>query len=163
MFSSEWYRTGDIGFLDDNGFLIIVDRIKDVIKYKGFVSLISSCLNANHAIERFQVSPTEIEEIVGLHPQVQDVGVTSTWDQSQATEVPRAFVIPTQSTKASDHARIAKEIQALVADKAAGYKKLRGGVKFVDSLPKNPTGKLLRRKLREIDQELGSGRILSKL
>ncbi|KAK5328327.1 hypothetical protein LTR93_002112 [Exophiala xenobiotica] len=136
MLEPGWYRTGDVGYLDPKGYLIIVDRIKDVIKYKGF-----------------QVSPTELEEIISQHPQVQDVGVTSTWDDSQATEVPRAFVVPRPDVPETDLPQLAQEIQTLVADKAAGYKKIRGGVRFVDGLPKNPTGKLLRRQLRQQDVE----------
>ncbi|KIX04602.1 uncharacterized protein Z518_05472 [Rhinocladiella mackenziei CBS 650.93] len=143
MLAPGWYRTGDVGYLDQNGYLIIVDRIKDVIKYKGF-----------------QVSPSELEEIIGQHPLVQDVGVTSTWDDSEATELPRAFVVPTTNVRLDDHARLANEIQNLVAGKAAGYKKLRGGVKLVNSLPRNPTGKLLRRQLGSLDDR---GKLRAKI
>ncbi|KIW18423.1 hypothetical protein PV08_02711 [Exophiala spinifera] len=127
-----WYRTGDIGYLDDKEYLIIVDRIKDVIKYKGF-----------------QVSPTELEDLILPHPSVQDVGVTSTWDESEATEIPRAFVVTHSDVPETEYPRVAREIEHLVATQAAGYKRLRGGVKFVKSLPRNPTGKLLRRELRK--------------
>ncbi|EXJ69749.1 uncharacterized protein A1O5_06820 [Cladophialophora psammophila CBS 110553] len=132
-----WYRTGDIGYLDKNGYLIIVDRIKDVIKYKGF-----------------QVSPSELEEIIGRHPHVHDVGVVATWADSEATELPRAFVVADPEVAVSAFPRLADEICKLVADQVAGYKRLRGGVRFVDSLPRNPTGKLLRRQLRD-EQERG--------
>lgn len=98
---------------------------------------------------------------MGQHAQVQDVGVTSTWDESESTEVPRAFVVPRPDVPEGNLTRLAQEIQALVADKAAGYKKLRGGVKFVESLPKNPTGKLLRRQLRKQDAE--GGKLMAKM
>ncbi|KAF9890114.1 hypothetical protein FE257_006275 [Aspergillus nanangensis] len=132
MLEPGWYRTGDIGYLDAKGYLIIIDRIKDVIKYKGF-----------------QISPTELEEIIGQHPSVADSGVTSVWDDSEATEIPQAFVVPVSGTFTSERAGLAKEIQDMVAAKVAGYKKLRGGVRFIDQLPRNPTGKLLRRELRQ--------------
>ncbi|RFU26087.1 hypothetical protein B7463_g10254, partial [Scytalidium lignicola] len=132
MLEPGWYRTGDIGYLDSKGYLIVIDRIKDIIKYKGF-----------------QVSPTEIEEVIGLHPLVEDAAVTSTWNDSEATEVPQAFIVPVLGTPISDYKQLGQEIQDLVALKLAGYKRLRGGVKFVDKLPKNPTGKILRRQLRD--------------
>ncbi|KAJ5502771.1 hypothetical protein N7463_005645 [Penicillium fimorum] len=133
MLEPGWYRTGDIGYLDSEGFLIIVDRIKDVIKYKGF-----------------QVSPTELEEIIGQHPNVADAAVTSVWDDTEATEIPQAFVVPKVKVFSSDREKASQEIQKLVASKVSGYKKLRGGVIFVDQLPRNPTGKLLRRELRSL-------------
>lgn len=75
--------------------------------------------------------------------------MTSAWDESEATEVPRAFVVPKPGVPVGDFDTVAEEIKALVAKQAAGYKKLRGGVTFVKSLPRNPTGKLLRRLLKK--------------
>ncbi|OJI99655.1 hypothetical protein ASPVEDRAFT_81251 [Aspergillus versicolor CBS 583.65] len=132
MHGPDWYKTGDIGYLDDNGYLIIVDRLKDVIKYKGF-----------------QISPTELEEIIGRHPMVKDSGVTAIWDDAEGTEIPLAFIVPSSPVTNIDRDSLTKEIQDLVAGEVAGYKKLRGGVRFIDQLPRNPTGKLLRRKLRD--------------
>ncbi|KAJ5243280.1 uncharacterized protein N7469_001607 [Penicillium citrinum] len=132
MHGSEWYKTGDIGYLDDKGYLIIVDRLKDIIKYKGF-----------------QISPTELEEIIGKHPMVKDSGVTSIWDDVEGTEIPLAFIVPNGPILSIDREKMAKEVQELVAREVAGYKKLRGGVWFIDQLPRNSTGKLLRRELRE--------------
>ncbi|OQE25706.1 hypothetical protein PENFLA_c008G10282 [Penicillium flavigenum] len=133
MLKPGWYRTGDIGYLNSDGFLIIVDRIKDVIKYKGF-----------------QVSPTELEEIIVQHPIVADAAVTSVWDDTEATEIPQAFVVPKVKVFSTDREGLSQEIQKLVASKVSGYKRLRGGVLFVDQLPRNPTGKLLRRELRSL-------------
>ena len=87
--------------------------------------------------------------------------MTATWDDTQATELPRAFVVPKPDIDQSQLPRIAIEIQDLVAVKASGYKKLRGGVKFVGCLPRNPTGKLLRRILKK--QEAEDGRVIAKL
>ncbi|OJJ60314.1 hypothetical protein ASPSYDRAFT_86906 [Aspergillus sydowii CBS 593.65] len=132
MHGPDWYKTGDIGYLDDKGYLIIVDRLKDVIKYKGF-----------------QISPTELEEIIGRHPMVKDSGVTSIWDDAEGTEIPLAFVVPSSPITSIYRDSLAKGIQDLVAGEVAGYKKLRGGVRFIDQLPRNPTGKMLRRQLRD--------------
>lgn len=105
----------------------------------------------------FQVSPTELEDLILPHPCVQDVGVTSAWDDSEATEIPRAFVVADPAVPETEYSRVATEIQQLVATQAAGYKRLRGGVKFVKSLPRNPTGKLLRRELRKQNSGQMSG------
>ncbi|KAL3460061.1 hypothetical protein BJX64DRAFT_300962 [Aspergillus heterothallicus] len=132
MHAPGWYKTGDIGYLDDKGYLIIVDRLKDIVKYKGF-----------------QISPTELEEIIGRHPIVKDCGVTSIWDDAEGTEIPLAFVVPSIPITSLDRDGLARDIQDRVAREVAGYKKLRGGVRFIDQLPRNPTGKMLRRQLRE--------------
>lgn len=100
-------------------------------------------------IRRFQISPTELEEIIGRHPMVADSGVTSVWDDAEATEIPQAFVVPRNPISSIDHANLAKEIQGLVEREVANYKRLRGGVRFIDQLPRNATGKMLRRQLRD--------------
>lgn len=96
------------------------------------------------------MSPTELEEIIEQHPNVADAAVTSVWNNTEATEVPQAFVVPKVKVFSSDRERVSQEIQKMVASKVSGYKKLRGGVLFVDQLPRNPTGKLLRRELRSL-------------
>lgn len=80
---------------------------------------------------------------------VSDSGVTSVWDDAEGTEIPLAFVVSNSSVISIDRDKLAKEIQDLVAREVAGYKKLRGGVRFIDQLPRNPTGKMLRRQLRD--------------
>lgn len=80
---------------------------------------------------------------------MKDSGVTSVWDDEQGTEIPLAFIVPNKSIASIDQDRLVKEVQDLVAREVAGYKKLRGGVRFIDQLPRNPTGKMLRRQLRE--------------
>lgn len=79
---------------------------------------------------------------------VADSGVTSVWDDEEATEIPQAFVVPRKKMVSFNQAQLAEEIENIVASKVAGYKRLRG-VRFLDQLPRNPTGKLLRRQLRD--------------
>lgn len=83
---------------------------------------------------------------------MQDVGVGSVYYEAEATDVPRAYVRPISSFQPGELQRLANEIESLVSSKVAGYKKLRGGVKFVDSLPKTPTGKLLRRLSKDLEK-----------
>ena len=132
-----WYNTGDVCTISKEGFLSIVGRTKELIKYKGF-----------------QVSPVELESHLNSHPLVAEAGVGSVWDESQLTELPTAYVIlrdESGSDKAKERAlsKIQSDVDALVS----GYKKLRGGVWNVKSLPKNATGKILRKELRA--QRLG--------
>ncbi|XP_076061824.1 uncharacterized protein LOC143037462 [Oratosquilla oratoria] len=121
-----WLRTGDVAIYDDQGYFQIVDRIKELIKVKGL-----------------QVSPSELEEILLQHPSVGDVGVVGLEDE-RCGEVPMAFVVP--RAKGVDP----KDIMSFVSDRVAPHKQLAGGVRFVSELPKNPTGKLLRRELRKM-------------
>lgn len=111
---------------------------------------VGAALTDNYSTDRFQVSPTELEEIIGQHGNVADAAVTSVWDDTEATEIPRAFVVPKIKVFSSERNNLSQEIQCMVASKVSGYKKLRGGVFFVDQLPRNPTGKLLRRELRDL-------------
>lgn len=121
-----WIRTGDLGHYDEEGFFYITDRLKELIKVKGF-----------------QVPPAELEELLRSHPHVQDAAVVGTSHESYG-EVPRGFIVKRQGVDVSE-----KEIQEFVAEKVATYKQLRGGVLFLESIPKNASGKILRRDLKQ--------------
>jgi acyl-CoA synthetase (AMP-forming)/AMP-acid ligase II len=117
-------HTGDIGRADEQGNLYIVDRVKEIIKYNAY-----------------QVAPAELEGVLLAHPAVLDVVVVPSPDP-ECGEIPKAFVVP-RSAEAS-----AQDLMSYVAERVAPYKRVRA-VEFVDSIPKSPTGKLLRRVLIE--------------
>ena len=122
-----WLHTGDVGYYDEDGFFFITDRIKELIKYKGS-----------------QVAPSEIEAILLSHPEIVDAGVAGVPDE-EAGELPRAFVVKREvSTLTED------QVSSFVADQVSSVKKLRGGVIFVNSIPKNASGKILRRDLKKM-------------
>jgi len=117
-----WLRTGDVGRADVDGYLYIVDRAKELIKYKGY-----------------QVPPAELEAVLLGHPAIADAAVIGVEDE-EAGEVPMAFVV-----RAADVS--AEEILHYVAENVAPYKRIRY-VEFRDSIPKSPSGKILRRLLK---------------
>ncbi|XP_060805024.1 uncharacterized protein LOC106129362 [Amyelois transitella] len=128
LFDSEGFvRTGDIGYYDNDGFFYIVDRLKELIKYKGF-----------------QVAPAELEALLLQHEGVADCGVVGRPDEL-AGELPVAFVVRAPGAHLTDD-----ELVAYIASKVSPAKHLRGGVVFVDEIPKNPSGKILRRELRQM-------------
>ncbi|WP_052888489.1 AMP-binding protein [Thermogemmatispora carboxidivorans] len=120
-----WLHTGDIGHVDEDGYTYIVDRKKEMIKYKGF-----------------GIAPAEIEALLLEHPAVMDAAVIPVPDP-EAGEVPKGFVVlrPGQSVTPD-------ELIAFVNGRLAGYKRL-GFVEFIDSIPKVASGKILRRELKE--------------
>jgi 4-coumarate--CoA ligase len=120
-----WLHTGDIGHVDADGYWYIVDRVKELIKVKGF-----------------QVPPAELEALLITHPAVADVAVVGIPDE-EAGERPKAFVVLKPGVSASED-----EIEAFVSGHVASYKRL-GQVAFVDAIPKSPSGKILRRLLRD--------------
>ena len=122
-----WLRTGDIVRMDPDGYLWILDRKKELIKYKGF-----------------QVTPAELEGLLLEHPGVADVAVIGKAD-AESGEVPKAFVVPRQGAEVSG-----EDLMGFVAGKVATFKQVRE-VEFLDAIPKNASGKILRRVL--IDQE----------
>lgn len=128
--SDGYFKTGDVGYQDKGGNFFITDRVKELIKYKGF-----------------QVPPAELEGKLASHPLVDDVAVLGIYDKSQATEVPRAYIVVKQGTPAND--ATAKEIRKWVADNMANHKRLRGGIRFIQEVPKSASGKILRRVLKE--------------
>ncbi|ORY85536.1 hypothetical protein BCR37DRAFT_344615 [Protomyces lactucae-debilis] len=122
-----FFKTGDLGYLSDDGQIFLVDRIKELIKYKGF-----------------QVAPVELENILIQHPRVLDVAVIGRDCQEEVTELPTAFVVlRPQAALPSGW-----ELISFVGDQVAGYKRLRGGVVYCDSIPRLPAGKILRRLLK---------------
>ncbi|CCC05448.1 unnamed protein product [Sordaria macrospora k-hell] len=130
-FVDGWFCTGDIGLFKDGKFYI-VDRKKELIKYKAL-----------------QVAPAELEALLVSHPRIADAAVIGV--EGEGTEVPRAYVV------AGDANLKAEEIMDWVASKVANHKKLRGGVVFIDAIPKSPSGKILRKDLRELAKRQDKG------
>jgi acyl-CoA synthetase (AMP-forming)/AMP-acid ligase II len=127
-----WLHTGDIGYVDEDGDVFIVDRVKELIKFKGL-----------------QVAPAELEAILLGHPAVADAAVIPHPDE-EAGEIPKGFVVlkPQASASAS-----VEEIMLFVAERVAPHKKIRL-LEVTDTIPKSATGKILRRVL--IEQERAS-------
>jgi long-chain acyl-CoA synthetase len=124
-FVDGWYRTGDVGWLEDEGWVHLTDRAKEMIKVKGF-----------------QVAPAEIEAVLHGHPAVRDCAVFGVADRSSG-EVPVAAVALEPGQRVG-----VGELQRLVADSLASYKQLHDVV-LVDDIPRLPSGKVLRRTLRD--------------
>jgi len=119
-----WLHTGDIAKYDDDGQFYIVDRLKELIKVKGL-----------------QVAPSEVEDLIRRHPGVNDVAVVGVPDD-RAGELPRAYVVR------KNRQVLEESIIDWVKERAAPHKHLGAGVMFVETLPKNQTGKILRRELK---------------
>lgn len=122
-----WLRTGDIGYYDESGLFYISDRMKELIK-----------------VNAFQVPPAELEAIIRDHPDILDAVVVGA-PSVKTGEVPRAFVVRKPNSTVT-----AEEIQEFVAKQVIKYKQLTGGVYFIDSIPKTPTGKILRREVKKL-------------
>jgi len=118
-----WLHTGDIARIEKNGALRIVDRIKELIKYKGY-----------------QIAPAELEALLLTHPAITDAAVIPLPDE-EAGEIPKAFVVTNRTITP-------EEVRQFVADHVAPYKKVRA-VEIIDEIPKAPSGKILRRALIE--------------
>ena len=129
-----YFKTGDVGYQDKDGNFYITDRVKELIKYKGF-----------------QVPPAELEGLLISHPMVNDVAVIGIYVEDQATEVPRAYIVPKPGVERSP--KTAQDISQWLQTKVANHKRLRGGVRFVDEVPKSASGKILRRLLKAKAQE----------
>ena len=122
-----WLYTGDMARMDPDGYVYIVDRKKELIKYKGF-----------------QVAPAEMEALLLEHPNVADVAVVGKPDE-EAGELPKAYVV------AKDSSLTAADVMSFVAERVAGFKKIRE-VEFIDEIPKSPSGKILRRVLSDMER-----------
>ena len=119
-----WLKTGDISIIDSDGYMFVVDRLKELIKYKGF-----------------QVAPAELEATLVAHPGISDAAVIGVPDP-EAGELPMAFVVT------ADPAPTVDEIKAYLMETLSSYKQVHK-VEFVDEIPKSASGKILRRLLRE--------------
>ncbi|MFJ4539233.1 4-coumarate--CoA ligase family protein [Streptomyces tibetensis] len=121
-----WLHTGDVGHVDEDGWLFVVDRVKELIKYKGF-----------------QVAPAELEALLLTHPDIADAAVIGTYN-ADGNEVPHAYVV--RRPTAADLTEA--EIMMYVAERVAPYKRIRH-VTFIVGVPRAASGKILRRQLRE--------------
>ncbi|CAA0809712.1 4-coumarate--CoA ligase 2 [Striga hermonthica] len=120
-----WLHTGDLGYVDGDDELFIVDRLKELIKYKGF-----------------HIAPAEIEALLIRHPSISDAAVLPKKDD-RAGEVPVAFVVRTiGSNNITEH-----EIKQYISNQVVPYKRIHR-VFFIDEIPKAPSGKILRKNLR---------------
>ncbi|KAL1621348.1 hypothetical protein SLS56_009234 [Neofusicoccum ribis] len=132
-FKNGWFCTGDIAAFRDGKFYI-VDRKKELIKYKGL-----------------QVAPAELEALLVNHPDIMDAAVIGV--EAAGTEVPRAYVV-------ADEKKIsAAGIEEYVKRNVADYKRLRGGVVYLEAIPKSPSGKILRKDLRELAKREGKAKL----
>jgi acyl-CoA synthetase (AMP-forming)/AMP-acid ligase II len=120
-----WLHTGDLGHIDADGHLYVTDRLKELIKYKGF-----------------QVPPAELEAVLLRHPEVTDAAVIGVPDE-EAGEIPVGYVTLRPGTSSSP-----AEILRFVASQVAGYKQIRR-LEVIEAIPKSPSGKILRRILRD--------------
>ncbi|KAL4028802.1 hypothetical protein IC575_012013 [Cucumis melo] len=119
-----WLHTGDLGFIDDDDEIFIVDRLKELIKYKGY-----------------QVAPAELEALLTSNPNITSAAVIPMEDEA-AGEIPVAFVVRSKGSKISEN-----DIKNYISDQVIYYKRIRK-VFFVDSIPMAPSGKILRKVLK---------------
>jgi len=120
-----WLHTGDIGTVDADGWWFVVDRVKELIKYKGY-----------------QVAPAELEAVLLTSPDVADAAVIGVYDE-RGDEVPKAFVVRAPGSSAAE-----EDLLAFVAEHTAPYKRVRR-IEFIEAVPKSASGKILRRELRD--------------
>ncbi|KAH8888089.1 4-coumarate-CoA ligase [Thozetella sp. PMI_491] len=136
----EWFKTGDLGCRRDGKFFI-VDRKKEMIKYKGL-----------------QVAPAELEALLLSHPNIKDAAVIGVPDPNiPDNEVPRAYVVADPKVVSEDN------IKVFVKRQLAQHKQLRGGVLFLDAIPKSANGKILRRQLKDLARNGVMKPVLAKL
>ena len=120
-----WFRSGDIGHFDQDGWFYITDRLKELIKVKGL-----------------QVAPAELEALLVTHEKIADAAVIGVADE-RLGEAPKAYVVKKDSNLQE------RDVEEYVAGRVAKHKHLVGGVEFVDAIPKSASGKILRRLLRQ--------------
>ncbi|HLM05719.1 MAG TPA: 4-coumarate--CoA ligase family protein [Blastococcus sp.] len=123
--SEGWLHTGDVAIVDERGVYTVVDRVKELIKYKGY-----------------QVAPAELEAVLLGHPEIADAAVIGVPEQGTGEELPKAFVVRAPGSELSEEA-----VMAYMAEKVAPHKKIRF-VEFIDAVPKSAAGKILRKDLK---------------
>ncbi|TGO47754.1 hypothetical protein BOTNAR_0507g00010 [Botryotinia narcissicola] len=139
-------KTGDIGIQDAKGNMYITDRVKELIKYK-----------------RYQDAPAELEGVLVEHEWVEDCCVVGVFDKERETEVPVGFLVGKVSVEKGDRKLYGEkegmEVEKWLEGKVADYKRLRGGVRWVESIPKSASGKILRRVFKDQIKKEGEGKI----
>jgi acyl-CoA synthetase (AMP-forming)/AMP-acid ligase II len=123
--SDGWLHTGDVAIVDDHGIYSVVDRVKELIKYKGY-----------------QVAPAELEAVLLGHPEIADAAVIGVPEKESGEELPKAFVVRAPGSELTEEA-----VMAYMAEKVAPHKKIRF-VEFIDTVPKSAAGKILRKDLK---------------
>ncbi|MGY1723874.1 4-coumarate--CoA ligase family protein [Blastococcus sp. SYSU DS0533] len=123
--SEGWLHTGDVAIVDENGCYTVVDRVKELIKYKGY-----------------QVAPAELEAVLINHPEIADAAVIGVPDKESGEELPKAFVVRAPGSEITEDA-----VMAYMAEKVAPHKKIRF-VEFIEQVPKSAAGKILRKDLK---------------
>jgi acyl-CoA synthetase (AMP-forming)/AMP-acid ligase II len=121
-----WLHTGDIGVVDEDGWWFVVDRVKELIKYKGY-----------------QVAPAELEAVLLGHPEIADAAVIGVPDKESGEELPKAFVVRAPGSEIGEDAVI-----EFMAGRVAPHKKIRF-VEFIEAVPKSAAGKILRKDLKQ--------------
>ncbi|KAF2404608.1 4-coumarate-CoA ligase-like protein, partial [Trichodelitschia bisporula] len=130
-----YFHTGDIGYVDERGMWWVVDRKKELIKVRGF-----------------QVAPAELEAVLLHHPSIVDAAVIGVQPDPTASELPRAYVVPRPGAAVT-----VEDVRKFSQERLARYKNLDGGVVFVQEIPKNASGKILKNLLRDrAKRELGA-------
>jgi acyl-CoA synthetase (AMP-forming)/AMP-acid ligase II len=120
-----WLHTGDVAVVDEDGRYMIVDRVKELIKYKGY-----------------QVAPAELEAVLISHPEIADAAVIGVPDKESGEELPKAFVVRAPGSQLSEQA-----VMSFMTERVAPHKKIRF-VEFIDEVPKSASGKILRKDLK---------------
>lgn len=134
--SEGWLHSGDIGHFDEDNYLFLVDRKKDIMKYKNY-----------------QISPSELEELIGQHSGVSAVSVVGIPDDI-STDLPAAVIVRMENSNVTE-----EEIYDLVAKDMSDFKKLRGGVFFVEKLPMTISGKIQKNKVKELAIKLFNNKV----